>query len=186
MARSASGDSGSRASLPAIRRTVSVALSRVLGANDPEREDLEQAAIEAVLGSLARGSFRGESALTTWVAIIARNVAVNALRARLRGRRLFTRGEDDSPQGWLETADDRSRPQRLEARHDLARVERVLASLSPLKARIVYLHDALGYDLAEVAEMLGLSTSAAQSSLVRARKRILELLQAPCNPTRDR
>jgi RNA polymerase sigma-70 factor (ECF subfamily) len=177
-ARSTSGDGGLRGSLVAIRRTVSMALSRLLGANDPEREDLEQTVMEAVLDSLDRGNFRGESSLVTWVATIARNVAVDALRARHRRRQVFARVDGDGEERSLETIDDRCPPQRLEARHDVTRVERVLASLGPRKARIVILHDALGYDLAEVAEMLGLSRSAAQSHLVRTRKRILELLRA--------
>jgi len=55
----------------------------------------------------------------------------------------------------------------------LDRVNRALAGLGPNKARVVYLHDILGYQLAEVAQMIGTSIAAAQSRLVRGRREIV-------------
>ena len=57
----------------------------------------------------------------------------------------------------------------------LDRVNRALRGLGPKKARVVYLHDVLGYQLEEVATMLGTSVAAAQSRLVRGRREIIEV-----------
>ena len=73
--------------------------------------------------------------------------------------------------GWdAAVADDRSRvvaepnPERLTDIHlTLDRVNRALAGLGPKKARVVYLHDVLGYELGEVATMIGTTVAAAQS-----------------------
>jgi DNA-directed RNA polymerase specialized sigma24 family protein len=42
------------------------------------------------------------------------------------------------------------------------------------KAMALVLHDVLGHELVEIAAMLGVSTAAAQSRLVRARREFLE------------
>jgi DNA-directed RNA polymerase specialized sigma24 family protein len=47
-------------------------------------------------------------------------------------------------------------------------------AMSPDKAMVLVLHDVLGHELVEIAAMLGISTSAAQSRLVRARRDFAE------------
>ena len=118
-----------------------------------------------------------------WAAVIARNVAVDAIRARARERRVFQHGWDTA------LTDDRSRPavdlgpERLTDIHlTLDRVNRALAGLGPKKARVVYLHDVLGYELGEVATMLGTSVAAAQSRLVRGRREIVETMGPGARP----
>ena len=46
--------------------------------------------------------------------------------------------------------------------------------LSPHKANVVFLHDILGHQLDEVAGILGITVSAAQSRLVRGRRQIID------------
>ena len=48
---------------------------------------------------------------------------------------------------------------------------------NPAKAEALFLHDALGHDLAEVALLTGVSVAAAQSRLVRARKDLLARIE---------
>ena len=64
----------------------------------------------------------------------------------------------------------------------LERVNRALRGLGPKKARVVYLHDVLGYQLEEVATMLGTSVAAAQSRLVRGRREIIETIGPDSDP----
>jgi RNA polymerase sigma-70 factor, ECF subfamily len=162
-----------------LQRTVDSVLSRLLGGDDVERDDLRQEAIEAVLDARARGRFRGDCQEIQWVATITRNIAMDALRARVRARKVFVTTEDgDDGDRVAEIPDERCSEELLEVRHGVQRVERALAGLGQVKATIVYLHDALGYDLEEVAQMVGISVAAVQSRLVRTRKRLLHLLSS--------
>jgi len=159
--------------LEAVRTIVDGVLRRVLGASDPDYEDLFQTVLENVLATMDRGSFRGDCPLGGWAAAIARNVAIDALRARSRDRRLFSRGEDDKV--LFEVHERRHGPEHMtEVRRQLRRFEGALSRLRPSKAEVVYLHDVLGHDLAEVAAAVGTSVAAAQSRLVRGRREIID------------
>ena len=62
----------------------------------------------------------------------------------------------------------------LEARDCLRQLRLALATLSPGRAEAVLLHDALGYDLTEVARMTSSTEAAVQSRLVRGRRDLQE------------
>ena len=64
--------------------TVDGVVRRLIGRRDPEYEDLVQTCLVSVLATLDGGQFRGECPSDGWAAIIARNVAVDAIRARIR------------------------------------------------------------------------------------------------------
>ena len=53
-----------------------------------------------------------------------------------------------------------------------------VARLAPARAEAIVLHDLMGHPLAEIAIMMRLSLSAAQSRLVRARKELVVTLLA--------
>jgi RNA polymerase sigma-70 factor (ECF subfamily) len=166
-----------RDAVRSVQATVDTVVRRLIGSRDPEYEDLVQSSLVNVIATMDRGKFRGECPPGGWAAVIARNVAVDAIRARARERRVFQHGWDAA------VADDRSRvvaepnPERLTDIHlTLDRVNRALSGLGPKKARVVYLHDVLGYELGEVATMLGTTVAAAQSRLVRGRREIVETM----------
>jgi RNA polymerase sigma factor (sigma-70 family) len=165
--------------LERVRVIVDNVLRRVLGGtSDPEYEDLVQSSIENVLATLDKRSFRGDCPLDGWAASIARNIAVDALRARSRDRRVFSHGEDD--QTVLKVSERGKGPEHLaEVNRQLRQFEGALSKLRPNKAAVVYLHDVLGYDLAEVAATIGTSVAAAQSRLVRGRREIIDCMSAP-------
>ncbi len=143
-----------RDTLKTVRSTVDTVVRRLVGSTDPEYEDLVQSSLVNVLATFDRGKFRGDCPPRGWAAVIARNVAVDAIRARARERRVIAHDGDG-------LADERSHaeglgPERLTDLHEtLDRVNRALRGLGPKKARVVYLHDVLGYQLEEVATMLG-------------------------------
>ena len=72
-----------------VQSTVDTVVRRLVGSRDPEYEDLVQSSIVNVLSTIDRGKFRGECPPGGWAAVIARNVAVDAIRARARERRVF-------------------------------------------------------------------------------------------------
>jgi RNA polymerase sigma-70 factor (ECF subfamily) len=152
----------------------------MVGTHDPEYEDLVQSSMLSIVATLSAGKFRGECPGDGWAAVIARNVAVNAIRARVRERRIFTADAAGETQtSALEVKDPALGPERLTELHrKMAHVQSAMAAVGSDKACVVYLHDLLGYRLAEVAELLGTSLAAAQSRLVRGRREIAERIGA--------
>ena len=62
---------------------------------------------------------------------------------------------------------------RLEARSEIQRLHRILGKMKPSLAQTLVLFDVLGHNLDEVAELMGVTPSAAQSRLFRARKELV-------------
>ena len=105
------------------------------------------------------GSFRGDSAFSTWLHRVTVNVVIAELRRRGRWRDRFTSAE----------AEDFGAAQpAFSAGGDLD-LERAIARLSP-QARLVFLlHDVEGYQHGEIAELLGLAVGTSKAHLHRAR-----------------
>lgn len=157
-------------------------LRRMVGASDPDYEDLLQTALANWLATMAKDDARsavvpeaprsGTFSALPLAATIARNIAVDALRARSRERRVFVRDYPDElasnvPGPGLE-------PEHLaHVRRELRRLGRALSRVDVVKGDVVYLHDVLGYGLDEVADMVGATVAAAQSRLVRGRREVL-------------
>jgi RNA polymerase sigma-70 factor (ECF subfamily) len=173
--------------MESVQSTVDTVVRRMVGSRDPEYEDLVQSSLVSVLATIDRGNFRGECPTGGWAAVIARNVAVDAIRARARQRRVFAQeGWDEVVAGERTRAEADLGPERLTDLHlTLDRVNSALVGLGQKKARVVYLHDVLGYQLGEVATMLGTSVAAAQSRLVRGRKEILETMESRALPAKS-
>lgn len=149
------------------------AVVRVFGERTNDHEDILQNCFEQVVISLARGTFAGNCSLATWAGRIASHVALNALRSRIRERSFFDGGckAPDAP-----VALDEERKAR--ARLEFMRVRRVLSQMNERRAEVLILHDLQGYQLSEIAAMLEITVSAAQSRLVRGRSELLRRLEA--------
>ena len=153
---------------------VRTVVRRVLGADDPEHDDALQSSFEHLIR--ACGEHRRGRSIMRVSAIIARNVAVDVLRARARHLRLFSYGDDADRGTRLDHAID---PERVTcARESLAQFAAALRKLPPPVADVVFAHNVLGQDLDEIATALGISSSAAQSRLFRGRLRLALLLLA--------
>jgi len=151
--------------LPVVQKS----LYRALGQRAADGDDLAQLSFERIVRTLMDGTYDGRTPLRAWAALLATRVGFDALRRRYRERALFSPETDGVDQG----------PERqLNARSELQRVQRALASITPERAETLFLHDALGYELSEIATQLGVSVTAAQSRLVRGRKQLLDRLRA--------
>ncbi|CAN5598231.1 hypothetical protein BH09MYX1_BH09MYX1_41710 [soil metagenome] len=150
--------------------SVDRAIVRVLGRRGPDHDDLLQSAFEQIVRSIGRGRFSGASTLATWASSIACHVALNVIRSRRRERRVIDRGAivDDDRRGA--TTD------RASARVDLVRVRACLAEMAAYKVEALVLHDLLGHDLTEIAEITGVSVAAAQTRLSRGRRELVALM----------
>lgn len=131
--------------------------------DEREAEDAAQDAFVQAWRSL--GSFRGDSAFTTWLYRITVNRCLNMRR----GRRLTVplAGDQQSRQP--------STPDVVESRLELADVRRAIAQLTPEQRAALVLRELEGCTYEELANVLQCSVSAVKSRLHRAR---LELLNA--------
>jgi RNA polymerase sigma factor (sigma-70 family) len=155
---------------------VDAAVRQVLPPRDQEYEDLLQSALETVLDTMRKDRFRGECSMSTWAARIARNVAIDALRARTRERRVFAHKADVTDVA-AQSRSTRPSPEKLaDVREQLGRYRDALRRLEPEKAQVVYFNDVLGHGIDEIASTLGISVAATQSRLVRGRKEITEIV----------
>jgi len=154
-----------------LRPIVEGAVSRLTGRNDPEYEDLVQSALEGVLAAIEARRQSPEH-VPQWASAVARNIAIDCLRARTRERRVFSRSGEEPER---EPASERNvEPEHLtHVRRELRRVDGALRGIGPARAMVLFLHDILGYRLTEVAEALGLTPAAAQSRLVRGRRALI-------------
>lgn len=129
-----------------------------------EAEELTQETFVRVWERL--GSFRGESAFSTWLHRVAVNVVVAELRRRGRWRQRFVASGDAEP-GVAAPA--------FPAGGDLD-LERAIAGLPP-QARLVFvLHDVEGYRHDEIAALAGIAAGTSKAHLHRARRQLREAL----------
>jgi RNA polymerase sigma-70 factor (ECF subfamily) len=117
------------------------------------------------------GSFRGESAFSSWLHPLTVNVALSERRSRKRRvARVMT---TDDLTGF-ERPGPPTRSDGPEAGFDL---ERALATLPPGARAVFVLHDVEGYKHAEIAERTGVATGTSKAQLHRARRLLREALK---------
>ena len=113
------------------------------------------------------GSFRGESAFSSWLYPLTVNVALSERRSRRRrDARVFATDDPAS----LEKAPGTPRP---EAGFDL---QKAMAKLPPGARAVFVLHDVEGRTHDEIAAMLNLATGTSKAQLFRARRLLREAL----------
>lgn len=141
---------------------------RVLG-NPTDAEDLLQEIFLAAHRKLE--SFRGESALGTWLYRLAMNLCLDHLRSRAtRSGQLTDALEDEH---GLDDSSSRGLAERTVARMDL---ERALAQLPDGCRTAFVLHDVEGLEHREVAEVLGIAEGTSKSQVHKARMRLRAML----------
>jgi RNA polymerase sigma-70 factor (ECF subfamily) len=140
------------------------ALCLRMARNRSEAEELTQETFVRVWQRL--GSFRGESAFSTWLHRVTVNVVIAELRRSGRWRERFLSRESE---------DAVAAQPAFTAGGDLD-LERAIANLSP-QARLVFvLHDVEGYKHEEIAEQTGLAVGTSKAHLHRARRLLREEL----------
>lgn len=116
------------------------------------------------------GSFRGDSAIGTWLYRLAVNHGLDVLRRRASGP--GERSESiDAPDAAPLAAP--APPLGCVARIDL---ERAIAALPPACRAAFLLHDVEGFGHQEVAALLGVTEGTSKSQVHRARRRIRAFL----------
>jgi RNA polymerase sigma-70 factor (ECF subfamily) len=147
-----------------------------------EPEEAADALQDAMVSALRRaGTFRGDSAVMTWLYRIVVNACLD--RMRWRAARPASGGHDDDA---LDTLAGRGRMSDSAGTTDTALdVRAALRRLVPEQHAALVLVDMLDYPIADAAEMLGVSEGAVKSRAARGRARLLPML-AHLRPGRNR
>jgi RNA polymerase sigma-70 factor (ECF subfamily) len=154
------------------KRRVYTLCLRMLG-NISEAEDMTQDAFLHLFRKI--GSFRGESAFSTWLHRLTVNLVLMQLRKK--GLQLVSLEETINPDDDSPKRDFGSRDLHLTGSVDRVTLERAVASLPPGYRMVFVLHDVEGYEHNEIATMLECSTGNSKSQLHKARLKLRELLR---------
>jgi RNA polymerase sigma-70 factor (ECF subfamily) len=142
-------------------------------ANTAAAEDLTQEAFLQLFRKI--GTFRGESAFSTWL----HRMAVNVVLMQLRKKSLPIVPLEEN----IETEEEAPRKEpgaddpRLAASIDRMQLQRSISALPPGYRMIFLLHDVEGYEHNEIAEIVGCSIGNSKSQLHKARMKLREILK---------
>jgi RNA polymerase sigma-70 factor (ECF subfamily) len=142
------------------------ALTLRMTCNPEKAEELTQDVFVRVWQTI--GTFRGESALGTWIHTVAVRTTLQHIRSETRREARVTTTDDLNRYGA------ESRRAMPEAAIDL---ERAIAKLPPGARSVLLLHDVEGYLYEEIARMLGVTVGTVKSQLHRARRLMMEALE---------
>lgn len=142
------------------------ALCYRLAGNATQAEELTQDVFVRAWQKLS--SFRGDSALSSWLHPIAINVAYSDRRAQRRREARVTTTDDLTP--FDGGAADAPAGLGLD-------LERALARLPGGARQVFVLHDVEGYKHEEIAAMTGIAAGTSKAQLHRARRLLREALQ---------
>ncbi|NBE51760.1 RNA polymerase sigma factor SigM [Streptomyces boluensis] len=139
-----------------------------------DREEAADAVQDALVSAYrAAHTFRGQSAVTTWLHRITVNACLDRAR-KAASRKTSPMDDTERLEQLLEPHESASEPAE---RRDLHRqLIEALGTLPPDQRAALVLVDMQGYPVAEAAEVLGVPTGTVKSRCARGRARLLPLL----------
>ena len=153
------------------RRVYSLCLR--MTANTAAAEDLTQEAFLQLFRKI--GTFRGESAFSTWLHRMAVNVVLMQLRKK--GLPLVSLEETMETEEESPKKEPGAEDARLAGSLNRLQLEQAIGDLPPGYRMVFLLHDVEGYEHNEIAEMVGCSIGNSKSQLHKARMKLRELLK---------
>ena len=154
------------------RRVYSLCLR--MTSNTAEAEDLTQEAFLQLFRKI--GTFRGESAFSTWLHRLSVNVVLMHLRKKslpvVSLEETTQGGEDDTPKKDFGAED-----LALAGSIDRLQLQKAVDDLPPGYRTIFVLHDVEGYEHNEIAAIVGCSIGNSKSQLHKARMKLRDLLK---------
>jgi RNA polymerase sigma-70 factor (ECF subfamily) len=150
------------------RRVYSLCL-RMTG-NTAEAEDLAQEAFIQLYRKI--GSFRGESAFTTWL----HRLTVNQVLMHFRKRGVKFEQTTDDGDVPTQVVAGTENPNHMPVVDRIA-LDRAIAALPPGYRAVFVLHDVEGHEHEEIARLLGCSVGTSKSQLHKARMKLRTLLR---------
>jgi RNA polymerase sigma-70 factor, ECF subfamily len=148
-------------------------------ADAAEAEDVAQEVFVSVFKSI--DSFRGDSALSTWLYRIAANHAKNRIKYLARRARATEQPLDELSEGRLAvglTARTDGPDQWFESKEASTHMEQAFASLEPEQRLLLTLRDLENMSYEEIRQVSGLPIGTVKSKLHRARMALHERFMA--------
>ena len=170
--RAQEGDPDAFSYLFSAHKTKTYSLCLRMTANTTEAEDLTQDAFLQAFRKL--GTFRGDSALSTWLY----RVAVNTVLMHMRKKGLHAVSLDqplEQPDGSVKREQGKL-DDRLSGSVDRIALTRAMKELPAGYRTIFVLHEVKGYEHHEIARLLRCSVGNSKSQLHKAKTRMRELL----------
>ena len=171
--RAKQGDAGAFEALYYLHKRRVYSLCLRMTANTAAAEDLTQEAFLQLFRKI--GTFRGESAFSTWL----HRMAVNVVLMQLRKKGLPVVSLEET----LESEEEAPRKEpgaedvNLAGSIDRLRLEHAIGLLPPGYRMIFLLHDIEGYEHNEIAGIVGCSIGNSKSQLHKARMKLRDLLK---------
>lgn len=151
-----------------FRRVYSLSLR--MTANPEEAEDLAQETFIQLHKKI--GSFRGDSAFTTWLHRMTVNQVLMHFRRR-KSRPEYTTDDGETPVQIVKGTENQNKMPVV----DRIVLEDAITKLSPGYRAVFVLHDVEGYEHNEIGRMLGISEGTSKSQLHKARLKLRSLIR---------
>ena len=145
--------------------------------NPAEAEDLSQEVFVQVFRKL--GSFRGESAFSTWLHRLTVNQVLMYFRKSRRRREELTE-DGELPERTIKGRNVQTSLPIL----DRLALDEAIVQLSSGYRSVLLLHDVEGLQHTEIAHSLGCSVGTSKSQLHKARMKMRRLLLQPTHPSK--
>ena len=146
------------------------ALCLRMTSNPQEAEDLTQETFIQLFNKI--GSFRGDSAFTTWLHRMTVNLVLMYFRKASTRSELLTE-EGETP---IQIVRGTENPEAMPVVDRIA-IERAIQQLPPGYRSVFVLHDVEGYEHDEISKMMGISAGTSKSQLHKARLKLRQLLR---------
>jgi RNA polymerase sigma-70 factor (ECF subfamily) len=143
--------------------------------NVSEAEDLAQEAFIQLFRKI--GSFRGESAFTTWL----HRLTVNQVLMHFRKRSVKLEHTTEEGETPIQIVRGTENPNAMPVVDRIA-LDKAIAQLPPGYRTVFVLHDVEGHEHEEIARMLGCSVGTSKSQLHKARMKLRKLLKKQNTP----
>ena len=138
--------------------------------NQSEAEDLAQEVFIQLFRKL--GSFRGESAFTTWL----HRLTVNQVLMHFRKRSVKLEQTTEEGETPVQIVVGTANPNQMPVVDRIA-LDKAIGQLPPGYRTVFVLHDIEGHEHEEVAKILGCSVGTSKSQLHKARMKLRRLLK---------
>jgi RNA polymerase sigma-70 factor (ECF subfamily) len=138
--------------------------------NVAEAEDLAQEAFIQLFRKI--GSFRGESAFTTWL----HRLTVNQVLMHFRKKGVRLEQTTDDGETPVQIVQGTQNPNSMPVVDRIA-LDRAIGQLPPGYRTVFLLHDVEGHEHEEIARLLGCSVGTSKSQLHKARMKLRGLLR---------